>query len=379
MPLELYTADQLRRRGQTLTQDLNPYPERTTAPLTDTVAGRPSVADLYDKLDAENRMPVDYSGITKVNKARRESADRETLAAMAMTIMGDKGIKAAGNHVLVKALENQNPIRPNAADVGWTNPETGEFVPNPDTARTQHERLLTGRIDAITKENDNAIKTAMLAGDKRKADALAANNDIFRALLLSQGQQNANSRAISADAAEVRANKPGKEDELTTQQRTKISQHDADIATAESAIKAAEDAKSGFGMLRGLPKTLAGQFGESIAGRWDNDKETYARSRVFNEVSALIKERAGTAQSAGEMARLISFLPGDLDDANAVAKKMRSYVAYLKEQRHEIAKVVPKVPRAPEAPVTPAAPAFAPPAPVDYGEAPPGAVRPRRP
>jgi hypothetical protein len=56
-----------------------------------------------------------------------------------------------------------------------------------------------------------------------------------------------------------------------------------------------------------------------------------ARAYVFNNVSAVIKERAGTAQSAGELQRLNSFMPGPKDNAQQIENKLNGFKTYLKD------------------------------------------------
>lgn len=110
---------------------------------------------------------------------------------------------------------------------------------------------------------------------------------------------------------------------------------DQQRASIEGALRAVEQTPSAFSMGRGLA-TLSGTIPESLAGRIDSDAERKARSYVFNNVSAVINERAGAAQSAQEMARLRSFLPGETDNAEQVKSKLEGFRDYLAERERGV-------------------------------------------
>jgi hypothetical protein len=58
-----------------------------------------------------------------------------------------------------------------------------------------------------------------------------------------------------------------------------------------------------------------------------------ARAFVMNNMSSIMKERAGTAQSKQEAALVRSFLPSETDDAEQVIGKLQAYQKYLDEKR----------------------------------------------
>jgi hypothetical protein len=103
-----------------------------------------------------------------------------------------------------------------------------------------------------------------------------------------------------------------------------ISQQKAIILGALDAI---EKTPSAFSFKRGLGGNLP--FGETIAGRMEKPEETKARAYVFNNVSRVINERAGAAQSAQELARLNAFLPADTDGAQQIKNKFEGFLQYL--------------------------------------------------
>lgn len=95
----------------------------------------------------------------------------------------------------------------------------------------------------------------------------------------------------------------------------------------DGAIDAVRKTPSAFSLGRGLAGTT--QIGESLAGRTESRDETVARGYVFNNVSRIINERAGAAQSAQELARLNSFLPAPTDNAEQIVNKLEGFKQYL--------------------------------------------------
>jgi hypothetical protein len=80
-----------------------------------------------------------------------------------------------------------------------------------------------------------------------------------------------------------------------------------------------------------LAEQFGGAVGAAIAGWKRNPQDTAARSFVLNNVSKIINERAGAAQSAQELARLRGFLPNEIDDVARVEAKFNSFLDYLDE------------------------------------------------
>lgn len=130
---------------------------------------------------------------------------------------------------------------------------------------------------------------------------------------------------------------------------------DSQSAAIQSALQSVADTPSAFNFWRGAA-TLGGAIPESIAGRTDSDEERKARAFVFNNVSKVINERAGAAQSAQELARLRSFLPAETDNAEQVTSKLQAFQEYLAVQRQSYATPVSERPQANPSP----APAVAP-------------------
>jgi hypothetical protein len=116
---------------------------------------------------------------------------------------------------------------------------------------------------------------------------------------------------------------------LSAEQSKDITAINQQISTIDGAIKAIEKNPKIFSYSRGLAGDMP--KGETIAARYQKPEETAARSYVFNNVSAVIKERAGTAQTTGEAKRLNSFLPDTYDDAKTIINKFEGFKDYLKD------------------------------------------------
>lgn len=111
----------------------------------------------------------------------------------------------------------------------------------------------------------------------------------------------------------------GKPSEAVGKEQMSINQQRAIVKGAIDAVTATPDA---FGMTRGL-------MPESLGGRMASSEENQARSYLFNVVSGVIKERAGTAQSAAEADTLARFLPQPTDAADEIKDKMLAFDKYL--------------------------------------------------
>jgi hypothetical protein len=116
---------------------------------------------------------------------------------------------------------------------------------------------------------------------------------------------------------------------LSAEQSKDITAINQQISTIDGALQAVKDNPKAFSFKRGSAQDFPA--GETIAGRFDKPEEAAARAYVFNNVSAVIKERAGTAQSAGELQRLNTFMPGPKDNAQQIENKFIGFKTYLKD------------------------------------------------
>lgn len=114
---------------------------------------------------------------------------------------------------------------------------------------------------------------------------------------------------------------------LSSEQQKDIVSINQQRATVQGALKDVLANKDAFSFGRGAMQQLP--YGESIAGRFETPQQTQTRAYVFNNVSAVIKERAGTAQSAQELQRINSFMPAVTDNANQIIEKLKGFEKYL--------------------------------------------------
>jgi hypothetical protein len=93
-------------------------------------------------------------------------------------------------------------------------------------------------------------------------------------------------------------------------------------STVQGALDAVKNTPDAFGW-------TTGNMPESVRSRLASSDENEARAFVFNVVSGVIKERAGTAQSVGEAATLARFLPAEGDNAKVIEDKLTGFQKYL--------------------------------------------------
>jgi hypothetical protein len=96
-------------------------------------------------------------------------------------------------------------------------------------------------------------------------------------------------------------------------------------STVQGALDAVKQNPTAFGLARGLQ-------GETVGGRLASSEENQARAYVFNVISGVIKERAGTAQSAAEHDTLMRFLPGEFDNDKQIKDKLEGFQKYLSDK-----------------------------------------------
>lgn len=127
---------------------------------------------------------------------------------------------------------------------------------------------------------------------------------------------------IGADSKPI----AGQPSEAVKKELMSINQQRSVLQGALDAVKATPSA---FSAGRGIAGKLP--FGETTAGRFETPEETQARAYVFNNVSRVINERAGAAQSAQELARLNTFLPADTDGPTQIENKLVGFQQYLND------------------------------------------------
>jgi len=95
-------------------------------------------------------------------------------------------------------------------------------------------------------------------------------------------------------------------------------------------LKGVENNRDAFGPAIGAKGSIP--FGDVAQNRKFTPAQLEARSEVFNTASAVIKERAGTAQSASEKETIMRFLPSPFDGADVIIGKMNGYNRYIQNK-----------------------------------------------
>lgn len=193
--------------------------------------------------------------------------------------------------------------------LGTVNPMTGKFTANQTMApqMTSYEQTRVGQ------ENQRLAQEA--TGVVYQEDA--NGNVIALPSRLKKGEVPTARVAVAPGAGFQPLQ--GKPSEAVGKEQMSINQQRAIVKGAIDAVTSTPDA---FSMARGLTP-------ESIGGRLASSEENQARSYLFNVVSGVIKERAGTAQSAAEADTLRRFLPVETDTAPVIKDKMLAFDKYL--------------------------------------------------
>ena len=133
---------------------------------------------------------------------------------------------------------------------------------------------------------------------------------------------------------------------LSSTQNKDLTDLDQQAATIDNAIKNVKAAPGAFGGSKAATLGAAGFFGDFAKSGAESQlysaSDISARAQLFNQVSAVIKERAGTAQTAQEMERVRAFLPSTYDNATQVLAKLQGFKEYLAERRTGVVPYQPK-------------------------------------
>lgn len=193
--------------------------------------------------------------------------------------------------------------------LGTVNPLTGAFTAN----KTMAPQLSPYEQARIGQENQRLAQEA--TGVVYQEDA--NGNVVALPSKLKKGEVPVGRVAVAPGAGFQPLQ--GKPSEAVGKEQMSINQQRAIVKGAIDAVTSAPDA---FGMVRGMTP-------ESLGGRMASPEQNQARSYLFNVVSGVIKERAGTAQSAAEADTLRRFLPVETDDAGVIKDKMIAFDKYL--------------------------------------------------
>jgi hypothetical protein len=111
-----------------------------------------------------------------------------------------------------------------------------------------------------------------------------------------------------------------------------ITETNQQTSIINDAIKGVEGNRQYFGPKYAAPEILGGDFGQSRMNAKLPEGAVEARSNVFNTASAVIKERAGTAQTPSEKTIIMRFLPSIYDGDATVIRKLNAYNKYIESK-----------------------------------------------
>jgi hypothetical protein len=306
--------------------------------------------DEYSRLEEKAAAKPMYS--PEQRQQRVDSNNQQMELGVLGQMSGDRQIQGVGGGVLRQALSARQE-RPSAR--GVMNPLTGEETVSPEYKSAQTER----RRDALLQK---ALGFQQQRDMQKARQEEAMRHDQFMKDLRLQIQEMRNANGgggpnlvkvtDETDGQQFWADpktgkpvapltKPGgaimppKPAKMTASDEKALSENVRAVASVQAALTAVDKNPNAFGMAKGAPQLLPGALGTISQAARDkriSSDDLAARSMVYNNISQIIKERAGTAQSTGEMKRLNSFLPSDLDDARAIKAKFTAFQQYLAEQ-----------------------------------------------
>lgn len=279
--------------------------------------GRPDVGQLYGKLANLTAAPVDLSPLKAVAAANQEGSQRDFLGGLALSALGGRRLSRTGQDLAREGLERGKPLRPNAADVGYENPETGEIVANPSMQRNQDikavETQIKGVESAEAKENAVAARIiAELERNNRHEDAMELKRLLGMGMLALGNRRVDNAEA----AAAAKAAKPPKGQEPPSAIQTKLLENQSNYDFISEALREGKKYPDAFGF-----KTF---FPSEAVSRVDK-KGVTARAFVQNISSLKIHDRSGAAVTAAEFPRLKPFIPAAGDPWDVVEEKLKGF------------------------------------------------------
>lgn len=253
------------------------------------------------------------------------------------------GVGMGGQDVPMPTVETSPAVPPNipaAIELGSTT--TSPLVRQQLAEMLKPQKLSEGEVVTRLNPTTGKFETVTQGGAKTRAPVTVGNylidpqtgKVIFQAPEKPQAGQVVDSAAgpllvntRTGQAQPIMVDGKPVEPKLTSEQSKDIVSINQQRATVQGALKDVQANKDAFSFARGAMQQLP--YGESIAGRFETPAQTQTRAYVFNNVSAVIKERAGTAQSAQELQRINSFMPSVTDNADQIIEKLKGFEKYL--------------------------------------------------
>lgn len=342
-----------------------PPPQMGPAPVEQGQAPPPPfdpVAELmqeYKKLEADPPQGAMFT--PEQGQQRVQRNDRLTELGILGQLSGDKSVQGVGAQVFKQALGDGEE---RWSQRGMVDQLTGQETLDPEYVRAQRETRrgqILNKALAFQQSQDASRTRADAQRDSaeiRAAAALDRQAMVAAAKAAGGGGQGPNLVQIKDDntgktywanpkngqvIGEVTlpgtGGAPGqplvRPDRLSGADETAFTKIVTSKASIQSALNAVEKMPEAFGAAKGAPDLVpgtAGTISRAVRDRRLTPDEVAARGMVYNNVSAIIKERAGLAQSTAELKRLNGFLPSDLDGPVQIKAKLAGYLDYLAEQ-----------------------------------------------
>jgi hypothetical protein len=339
-------------------------------PQSQMVSGRYVAPSIFQNIAGLANTYMGQRGIERAEQAQVDLAKRlraDETSAMAdyfQQIQPKPAQPAPAGYELIDAGTPAIPANRQAALANLianpkASPRLQNFAFNKMTADPEAFTLSEGQ-KRIVVNPDGSYREVAAGGQKPRAPVTVGNylvdengKVIFQAPekpVAGQVVETANGPMLvntrTAEASPIMASGKPLEPKLTSEQSKDITAINQQRATINGAIDAVEKNKSAFGFVRGIAQNAP--YGESLAGRFEKPEDTQARAYVFNNVSAVIKERAGTAQSAQELTRINSFLPATTDKADQVISKLKGFNQYIDDLEKGTRVSPSKKPEAPQ-------------------------------
>jgi hypothetical protein len=268
-------------------------------------------------------------------------------------------VKALGVNTLERAqglqdeerkLEQAEAIKTKMANAikdidieGVDNNVLAAYMASPDPSKALDYMVSVGVNAQKAAERLEEIKFKAAEDYKRDQENIQLRRDLADQASadrrLSIITSSADRRFIANQSAKERAfDREQRLSELTPLQQTNLMAIVKSHNAVDGALAAIANAPSAFSVARGAA-TKWGSLTESLAARRDTPEESQARAQVFNVMSSVIKDRAGTAQSKAELQTINSFLPNAYDTAPVITNKLNGFKKYLAEQEKAVMSV----------------------------------------
>ena len=317
----LLRALQAQRRGVSPEMSQVPVMGRSVDPNAGMSAG---IADAFNRVRDTAGKAIEYAPIAGIAKAIHKQALEDQIAGSEISMLGGKHLSGYGRQLTEAALERGKPFRPNAADTAYVHPETGDIIENPHS--TQQRALKVAEFDLQRRLEEEKARLGRDLTEREKE----ATRQMMERLAGAKNTTNITIAQGHDEASKARAAGAGKGVGLPPKIAEEIGKVQAEHSNVERAITQAEANPGAFSLKKGLPGAVAGQLGETYTFHNLTDVQKKARAAVFNDVSSVIKSRAGTAVSQGEREILNRFLPTPYDEVPTIVAKFRDYQAHLK-------------------------------------------------